>query len=559
MWERLLKLENNTLVKAMVPPGEEAPTDLSDFGLDKALFSLNASDFKLHTEKVAKFIDKAKSTSVDAALGIVIAERLDAQAKVIVTDNDMLATMEITGAFGGGGLEAQTVLSLLSKANITKGINKKALRKILKISQTLAAGEVVTQPFAVGIKPIPGKNTEFVPLIDDVSQRVLAPQVINEQTDQVDMRNLGEVITVDAGDALLRRVPSTKGTPGCTVLGKSIPAIPGKDAMFKVIDGTKLSDDDPNLLVATVSGLPKLKGNSVQIEDALTLAGVNIGTGHVKFKGSVIIDGDVEMGMVIRATGDIAIGGFVESADIQAQGDISIGKGIIGHSDKGTDELSCIIKAKGNITSLYAQYASLYAGGNIKLDMHCMHSEISCAKDLTVLDDDEKKGVISGGHVRCGGRIVCYELGVEGDAATYVQPFSKYNQYKERIAKAKADYKNAQEGTMEAVRAELELKKLPKEERTEEAIAEVQALRESTANELEKHKSFKERCEKDLEARLRMCTIDVKNHVFTHVTIAYGDDSVTTKREHGQSVFIYNQYEIKRHTFIDGELNEDKI
>ena len=105
MWERLLKLENNTLVKAMVPSGEEAPTDLSDFGLDKALFSLNASDFKLYTEKVAKFIDKAKSTSVDAALGIVIAERLDAQAKVIVTDNDMLATMEITGAFGGNGLE----------------------------------------------------------------------------------------------------------------------------------------------------------------------------------------------------------------------------------------------------------------------------------------------------------------------------------------------------------------------------------------------------------------------------------------------------------------------
>ncbi|MCZ8498672.1 FapA family protein [Vibrio lentus] len=54
-------------------------------------------------------------------------------------------------------------------------------------------------------------------------------------------------------------------------------------------------------------------------------------TGHVKFKGNVFVSGNIEPGMIVKATGCIiTVGGFIESAEVQAQGDIKVAKGITG-------------------------------------------------------------------------------------------------------------------------------------------------------------------------------------------------------------------------------------
>ncbi|MDN3685202.1 hypothetical protein QW180_22900 [Vibrio sinaloensis] len=57
---------------------------------------------------------------------------------------------------------------------------------------------------------------------------------------------------------------------------------------------------------------------------------------------------------------------------------------------------------------------------------------------------------------------MCVELGVEGDTATYVEAFARFQMYKERQAKLKEQYTQAQEDTMSVIRKELELKKIPK-------------------------------------------------------------------------------------------------
>lgn len=63
------------------------------------------------------------------------------------------------------------------------------------MSGQLKPGEVFTQPVARGKEPIQGRDTQFVPLVEDVSKRVLRPQQ-KAGENKLDMRNLGETITV---------------------------------------------------------------------------------------------------------------------------------------------------------------------------------------------------------------------------------------------------------------------------------------------------------------------------------------------------------------------------
>lgn len=57
------------------------------------------------------------------------------------------------------------------------------------MSGQLKPGEVFTQPVARGKEPIQGRDTQFVPLVEDVSKRVLRPQQ-KAGENKLDMRNL---------------------------------------------------------------------------------------------------------------------------------------------------------------------------------------------------------------------------------------------------------------------------------------------------------------------------------------------------------------------------------
>lgn len=420
------------------------------------------------------------------------------------------------------------------------------------MSNTLKPGEIFTQPVAQGKEAVQGQDAQFIPLVDDVTKRVLAPKE-RKSNEKIDMRNLGETITVGENEAVMRRKPATKGEPGFTVQGKIIPPKPGNDSALVAGKGTIISPDDPNLLLASQSGMPIIKGKTIDVDNALCLNNVSVATGHVKFKGCVVIAGDVEPGMIVRATGSVTIGGFVESADVQAQGDIEVGKGIIGHTVTDGEDKSCVVKSGGSIKANYAQYSALQASENIQLAVHSMSNDVRCGADLIVLDGSEKQGTLSGGSAKVGGKIVCFNLGVEGDTATNIEAFARFGWYKERIAKHKEQYKLTQEETMDVIRRELEFKKRPKAQRTEEEEHTIDEQKAQASDRMEKVKMALEMLNEEFEQMLETNTVEAKGKVFTHVTIQYGDERVTTKRVHGPSVFTFNQYEIQMSSKLDEE------
>ncbi|NOI66801.1 FapA family protein [Vibrio sp. 99-8-1] len=553
MWKEITRLaDDKKSVIAQLPKGDEVGPTFSVQGLDTVLNSLGAAAFFYDDEEANRFVRAAKENKKSAYEGVVVALEKDAEVIVDITDHDMVATMKVTGAYGGKALRGPDVLKVLAEAHVTKGINKLALKKVLSVSSTLSPGEVFEQPVAVGTAAKHGKDAKFVPLVEDVDNRVLAPQETNAKTHKVDMRDLGETITVAAGEALMKRVPATSGKPGFTVLGNVLQPKAGKDTPLKEGKGSAYDRDDPNLLRSSNPGMPIIKKNSVDVDPALSLTKVDVTTGHVKFKGSVVVSGNIEPGMVVRATGSLTVGGFIESADVQAQEDIIVGKGIIGHAVDDGEDKACVVKTNGSIKSKYAQYAFLQATKDISLELHSMNNTIMCARDFSVIDPSEKKGTLSGGLTKAGGKILCANLGVEGDTATQVQAFVRYNKYKQGINELKERYRVAQNNTMDAVRAEIELKKTPKSERSEKDVTDLETKKSELSKLMEEAKTKLERAESELERLLSENTVTARNHVFTRVTVLYGDESVITKREHGSSVFSFNQYEIKCRSMVEG-------
>ncbi|NOI98466.1 DUF342 domain-containing protein [Vibrio kanaloae] len=544
MWDNIITLsEDKQQVIACLPSGIVVDANFDSKTLSPALEALGASNYFIFEEEVLRFVVLAKEGKGEAYEGVLIAEVRNASVAVEVSDDEMLATLVVTGPYNGSVLRGSDIIHSLAQAHITKGINKLALRKVLMMSGKLKPGEKFTQPVAKGTQPVKGKDAKFTALVEDITRQVLKPH--SEDVGKIDMRDLGETITVGKDDQLMKRTPATKGIAGFTVQGRIIPPLPGQDILIKPGKGTYISPDDPNLLLASYSGLPIIKERTIEVDDALCVSNVDVSTGHVKFKGNVFVSGNIEPGMIVKATGSITVGGFIESAEVQAQGDIKVAKGIIGHTTKEGDPKSCKVFSKGSITASYAQNAELQTVNDIRLSVHSMSNDIRCGKNLIVIDALKKHGTLSGGAAKVGGKVECVFLGVEGDTATKVHCFARYDGYRQKIAELKETYKHAQEQTMDVIRQELEFKKQPKAERSEEQALTIEQQREKNNHAIESTKSQLDTLEAEFETNLAECTVEAHEKVYTRVTIQFGDETVTTKRTHGGSVFSFNQYEIQ--------------
>ena len=135
-----------------------------------------ADEYKLLDDEVARFINLAKEMKSEAYIGISIAEVQDATVEVVLSEHDMLASMVVVGAYKGKPLRGPQIVQALAQAHVTKGINKLALKKVLVMSHQLKAGETFTQPVAKGKNPVQGVDAKFVPLVEDPTKQVLAPQ-----------------------------------------------------------------------------------------------------------------------------------------------------------------------------------------------------------------------------------------------------------------------------------------------------------------------------------------------------------------------------------------------
>lgn len=180
----------------------------------------------------------------------------------------------------------------------------------------------------------PGETTNDQ--VDIIFEKEVKGVIDKSSAAKINLLEMHEILSVKEGALLAIRRPGIQGFRGRNVSGDLI--IPPKPAVLELgaAKGAKLSPDG-NSALAAHQGRPTAKklGQAwyIGVDPVLKISGnVDISTGNIRFKGDVVVHGNVQEGMTVQASGKITIKGMVYGAKIGAQGDVTVEQYITGSS-----------------------------------------------------------------------------------------------------------------------------------------------------------------------------------------------------------------------------------
>ena len=476
-----------------------------------------------------------------------ILERRDATISIHVDKDSMSASAEISTALGGKQLSAKAILNAAQDASVCKGFSKEQLIDLAKQAATEPPGSIVKGEIAQGKLPINGKDARIKLLVESAQDRILKPK--KREDGSVDMRDLGDIICVKVGDPIAKKIPLTDGIKGYTVIGDALEPTPGENVDMHVGDGTALSPKNNSVLISTLVGLPRIIENGMEVDSVYQLKNVDISTGHVKFQGSVIIDGDVCEGMKVHATGDISIGGFVESATLESGGDITIGTGIIGKKQEVDDidvaqiNMSVNIKAAGKVFAKYSQYAEINCG-SLRIENQMMHNIVKVDTTLWVGTEEKANGKLIAGYIRAGESVRAGTVGATAGSNTIISFQDKVDHYLQEISLLDEAITVESDKASELKVALNQLKKLPKEKAKPAMLTKVLSTYQHHAKSMGKLLLEKESVEETLQEYMTSVYVEATERVYHGVQMSVGEFHDKTRREYGPSRLIYKERKV---------------
>ena len=441
MCEITLAVENNRdLLMTVALTTESATTNIEN--MREAFKSSAYAEYALINDAIEQLfkdtfgkVEDSKPTD-KIKLSKIIASALDATLSASISDDAMSATLHLKTAQGGRHINYADVIQCLKKNGIIKGINKKNICKLVSKSLTTRGGKDISVEVAIGQHCEDGNDGYIAYLVEDPMSTISSPKKIGYG--KVDMRELGGVIYVKKGTKLAKLVPPTHGNNGVTVTGSVIKANTGDEFFIEEMEGSSFIDESKTALFANTSGMPKHLERSVSVCKLLEIDNLDIGTGNIRFDGSIFIRGNVCESMKLYATGDVIIAGLVESAQIKAKGDICIGQGIIGHQiidENDRAENSADVQARGDINAQFVQYANISSLSNISIEQYISHSQVIVEGDLWVGKREKAiaDGKLFGSCIQAGASIFVGILGSPSRDKTSID----LNYWADRLIKSK--------------------------------------------------------------------------------------------------------------------------
>lgn len=460
-----------------------------------------------------------------------IAARRDAQLKIQIDKDKMTAYATVVADWGGEPLTLERLQEAMAAAGVTVGQSPDLERQAVAVMHHAPAGSEQVLPIARGTPAKNGLDCRFEPLVETLAERVLKPRELDHG--RVDLRDLGTFTTVQAGTPLLRRHPATEGEAGVNVQGQPLPPKPGKDAPLSAGEGSEISASNPNLLVAQRAGMPRHDKNTMVVDNLLTIKSVDAKHGHVDFNGSLIITGDVEPGMKVTASGDVAIGGFVESAQVQAGGHLAIKHGAIGHRTTDHKAFTCRLSAQGNLTVAFAQYASLESDQDLLIQNQVSHCYCRAGKSLIVGDASGRKGTLLGGLAIANESIQAPVIGALAANHTRLQVLGGYfalHSQEQELTQEKSETQ-AMLGKLQALL--IKLVKLPQEKRDRALLLRLKEQREHHMARLKEVNGALEELHDELAAVLGTIHVTATVRLYPGVEVELADLTYRAQSEHG--------------------------
>ena len=527
-------------------PGLTTPVSESD--IQTLLLASNCRRYQPLTEGIKQAISLLNTllSNPDTPLPdnpIPVAQRHDARVTLVVEKDRMSAIAQITADWGGKYLTTEDLEQAVQASEISRGVQAPLITAAILAAKEATPGALLKLPVALGKAAVNGQDTRFERLVETPAERILKPRELDHG--RVDMRDLGTLITVKAGAQLMRRHPATQGVPGFTVTNQELPAKHGKDSPMVAGEGTFLSPDDPDLLLASRPGLPRQEKNGMKVDDVLSVKQVDIRHGHVIFEGALIVAGDVTPGMKIKTSGDVVIGGFVEGGYIESSGTITVRNGIIGRKSKQSDEYLCHLNAQGEIHASYAQYAKLEAGGDIQIQNQLSHSYSRSGQDIKVGDSGMRKGHLLGGISIANRLIMAPILGASAYNQTRLQILGGYFTHKEQEQALRQRKQECREQLDKLQDLLLKLLQLPGDKRNPQTLQKIKLIRTRHIDESKLLDEQLEAAQEELQKLMAEMDIIATQRAFPGVEVEMAHHHYRVDIEHGPIHFAIREDQLQ--------------
>jgi uncharacterized protein (DUF342 family) len=407
---------------------------------EKAIFQfINASNYSGFFQLDDNIVDlstqlqNAFANNEMSPLEGIVAEARDADVLVSIASDQMSAELTLIAPYMGDTPSLDEIKGILAEQSVVRGVSSKIIKRMLSQLLDTEPGQSIVHLVAKGLPPKPGKNSYMKNIVVNALQRMLVPK---ESDEQINMRDFGDILCVSPDEILAKRMPPTKGRDGYTVGAKRLATVPGEWKSIVLGDNTYIDPSDHDVVRAKIAGLPRIVKSIVSVSDTFLSKGVNVATGNIKFEGSVIVEGDVTEKMRIVANGDVTINGFVESAYIEAGGDVIITQGASGKMQ----ETDCEIVADGSVFIEHAQGISITTRGSVNIAKQLAYSNITCAKALVVGAIKKPQGKLFASTINCASSITAGHVGAISGSHLNIDYSDAYNKLQDHFDKINDHY-----------------------------------------------------------------------------------------------------------------------
>ena len=335
----------------------------------------------------------------------------------------------------------------------------------------------------------------------------------------VDYSSMSALQNVHKGDKVAIYHYAVQGENGYTVTGGEMKADPVRD--LPPMRGKGITREN-GTYYAQSDGKIEVKDGKIDIQNVHEIMGdVDAIIGKIEFFGDIIINGNVEGGIVIRAGRNIEIHGTTGAATLFAGGDVMLTRGIQGGGK---------ISARGNVFAEFIENTTVDAGGLVQCNV-ILNAKVN-ARDKVITTG--KRGAIIGGYTHALKSIEAMTAGNDVELKTVLhcgyepESFDKLLEARRKETEIKERLSKLVDTMTEALR-EKRMRGASTAKNTEASLLEWNRLKDEYFAELDKVGKEREELETTMEEG-RDSYIKVDGNIYRNVVISVNAEQMTLDR-----------------------------
>ncbi|MEO0477073.1 MAG: FapA family protein, partial [Planctomycetota bacterium] len=294
--------------------------------------------------------------------------------QVEIAEDGLIVSLALPASFERSTLTPESCQSMLEEAGIAaEAFNTESLEKFIAQANAAAPGgfEAV---IAEATPAVDGIDAYVKWLVDEPASDNHSPKPVpnpaeagkDEGDESVCFYSHCVFTLVKAGDVLGKVHHEFPGSDGRDVLGKPIPAKPGKPLEMNYDESIRLNEK--NQLIAQLDGVLIHDDHLAWVSDTLEVKeNIDFSTGNIDFPGSVVIKQGVKDCFTVKAEADIEVQGLIEAATLVAGNDLRVMGGFAGR-EQGRAEV------QGSLYGRYLDAVTTHIAGDLVIDREVINS-----------------------------------------------------------------------------------------------------------------------------------------------------------------------------------------